>query len=67
VYHVPGKDEYEEYMEYARNLPLVTRPDVFGMNENADMMKDELGAHLLLSNILLSQVNQLLHYIIPQM
>lgn len=46
-------------MNYTRSLPLITHPEVFGMNENADIMKDQQESNLLLSSTLLTQVNAL--------
>ncbi|KAL3276277.1 hypothetical protein HHI36_024027 [Cryptolaemus montrouzieri] len=55
VYYVPDKTEYDEFIGYAKSLPLITHPEVFGMNENADIMKDQQETNLLFSSILLTQ------------
>nr|XP_023023767.1 dynein heavy chain 7, axonemal-like [Leptinotarsa decemlineata] len=55
VYYCPDKTEYEEFMNYTRSLPLITHPEVFGMHENADIMKDQQETSLLFANTLLTQ------------
>ncbi|XP_076618005.1 dynein axonemal heavy chain 7 isoform X2 [Colletes latitarsis] len=55
IYYCPNVREHEAYMEYTRNLPLITEPSVFGMNENADIIKDQQETNLLLESILLTQ------------
>ncbi|XP_050309816.1 dynein axonemal heavy chain 7 [Anthonomus grandis grandis] len=55
VFYCPDKTEYDEFMNYTKSLPLITHPGVFGMNENADIMKDQQESNLLLSSTLLTQ------------
>uniref|UniRef100_A0A6P7FSH9 Dynein heavy chain 7, axonemal isoform X1 n=1 Tax=Diabrotica virgifera virgifera TaxID=50390 RepID=A0A6P7FSH9_DIAVI len=54
-YYVPEKSEYDHFLDYTRNLPLITHPEVFGMHENADIMKDQHETDLLFNNTLLTQ------------
>ncbi|XP_049773091.1 dynein axonemal heavy chain 7 [Schistocerca cancellata] len=54
-YYAPKETTYEAYLNYTRSLPLITHPEVFGMNENADIMKDQQETDLLLSSMLLTQ------------
>ena len=56
IYYCPTAKEYETYMEYSRKLPLITAPSVFGMNDNADIIKDQQETELLFSSLLLTQV-----------
>lgn len=57
-YYVPIFGSYNEYLEFVKGLPLITPPRVFGMNENADIMKDLNETNLLLNTILLTQVRK---------
>lgn len=56
AYYCPTAKEYEAYMEYTKNLPLITGPSVFGMNENADIIKERQETDLLFQSVLLTQV-----------
>ncbi|KAF5288992.1 hypothetical protein FQA39_LY03871 [Lamprigera yunnana] len=54
-YYCPTLEDYVEFLEYNKSLPLIAHPSVFGMNENADIMKDQKETNLLFSNTLLTQ------------
>ncbi|XP_076748638.1 dynein axonemal heavy chain 7 isoform X2 [Xylocopa sonorina] len=55
IYYCPTLREHEAYMEYTKSLPLITEPSVFGMNENADIIKDQHETNLLFTSLLLTQ------------
>uniref|UniRef100_A0A8D9AUP0 Dynein heavy chain 7, axonemal n=2 Tax=Cacopsylla melanoneura TaxID=428564 RepID=A0A8D9AUP0_9HEMI len=56
-YYTPNKPDYDGYLDYIKGLPLVASPIIFGMNENADILKDQAETSLVLSNVLLTQVS----------
>ncbi|XP_014484361.1 PREDICTED: dynein heavy chain 7, axonemal-like [Dinoponera quadriceps] len=55
MYYCPIVREYDAFLTYTRNLPIITAPSVFGMNENADILKDQRETELLFSSLLLTQ------------
>ncbi|EFN66875.1 Dynein heavy chain 7, axonemal [Camponotus floridanus] len=55
IYYCPIVREYEAYLTYTRKLPIITEPSVFGMNENADILKDQQETDLLFTSLLLTQ------------
>ncbi|KAK0094203.1 hypothetical protein PV326_011565 [Microctonus aethiopoides] len=54
-YYVPPASDHNEFLQYVRSLPMLTGPSVFGMNNNADIIKDQQEAELMLSSILSTQ------------
>ena len=40
TYYAPAKGDYESYVDYIRDLPLIPHPEVFGLHENADITKE---------------------------
>ena len=39
-YYAPKEGAYQTYIDYVRGLPLIPKPEVFGLHENADITKD---------------------------
>ena len=56
IYYVPQVSNHEEFLDYIRSFPMTTAPSVFGMNENADIIKDQQETTLMLSSLLATQV-----------
>lgn len=53
---MPEVKDHEGFVNYVKTFPIITNPSVFGMNENADIMKDQQETNVLFTNTLLTQV-----------
>ena len=56
VYYCPNFKEYDAFLAYTKSFPIITEPRVFGLHENADIVKDNQETALLFSSLLLTQV-----------
>ncbi|KYN44278.1 Dynein heavy chain 7, axonemal [Trachymyrmex septentrionalis] len=55
LYYIPPVSDYTEFLDYVRELPMTTAPSIFGMHENADIIKDQQESYLMLSSVLSTQ------------
>jgi dynein heavy chain len=56
IYYSPSFKEYDAYLAYTKKFPLITEPSVFGLHENADIVKDNQETDQLFASLLLTQV-----------
>ncbi|KNE71129.1 hypothetical protein AMAG_15798 [Allomyces macrogynus ATCC 38327] len=54
-YRIPPSTKYADCLEYIKQLPLETKPEVFSLHENADISKNQLETENLLKTVLLTQ------------
>lgn len=57
IYCCPDLKEYDQIMEHIQGFPLTTKPDIFGLHENADLIKERQESELLLNSVLKTQVS----------
>ncbi|XP_068632055.1 dynein axonemal heavy chain 3 [Battus philenor] len=56
-YRIPPSMDYNSVLEHIRALPMIAKPEVFGLHENADITKDNKETAALLFGCLLTQTS----------
>ena len=56
VYYSPSDGVYDSYVEYIRDMPLIPDPEVFGLNENADITKEQQETQMVFLSFFLSSL-----------
>eukprot|EP01018_Ginkgo_biloba_P007203 Gb_07977 [translate_table: standard] len=52
VYHVPEATNVGSFLAYVKELPLAPKPEIFGLNENADITCDQNESYELFTTVL---------------
>ncbi|XP_026811506.1 dynein heavy chain 7, axonemal-like [Rhopalosiphum maidis] len=52
IYYCPDLKEYDQILEHIQGFPLVTKPEIFGLHDNADLIRERQESELLLSSVL---------------
>ena len=55
AYYAPPKGNYDTYVEFIKELPMMQAPEVFGMDDNVDVSKELQETKLFFDSILLTQ------------
>ncbi|CAG9584340.1 unnamed protein product [Danaus chrysippus] len=56
-YRIPPSMDYNSVLEHIKALPMIAKPEVFGLHENADITKDNKETAALLFGCLLTQTS----------
>jgi dynein heavy chain len=56
LYYAPRGKEHDLFLNYTHKLPLIAHPEVCGMHENANVLKNEQETEQLFNTALLTQV-----------
>lgn len=58
ILKIPKLGEYEEYLKDLKDtLPMTMKPEIFGLHDNAEIVKDQQDTNGLLSHVLMTQVS----------
>lgn len=56
IYYCPDFKDYNLIIKHIQEFPAVTKPNIFGLHENADLIKEYQESQLLLNSVLNTQV-----------
>jgi dynein heavy chain, axonemal len=57
-YIMPPDGNYQSYIAFIQTLPLTTKPEVFGLHQNASITKDQKGTRTLLASVLITEASR---------
>jgi dynein heavy chain len=58
TYKMPPDSNYQGYLDFLQTLPLTTKPEVFGMHQNASITKDQKATRELLASVLITEASR---------
>ena len=56
AYQVPQVTSHAQFLEYVKSLPMTAEPSVFGMTDNAEIIKEQQASDQILASVLFTQV-----------
>ena len=57
-YVMPPDGNYQSYLTFIQTLPLTTKPEVFGLHQNASITKDQKATRTLLASVLITEASR---------
>ena len=57
-YIMPPDGNYQSYLTFIATLPLTTKPEVFGLHQNASITKDQKATRTLLTSVLITEASR---------
>jgi len=57
-YVMPPDGNYQSYLTFIQTLPLTTKPEVFGLHQNASITKDQKATRMLLASVLITEASR---------
>ena len=58
TYKMPPDSNYQGYLNFLETLPLTTKPEVFGMHQNASITKDQKATREILASVLITEATR---------
>ena len=57
-YIMPPDGNHQSYLKFIQTLPLTTKPEVFGLHQNASITKDQKATRTLLTSVLVTEASR---------